>query len=572
MAKGRRPNRLLTDALREIRNTRSRFFSLMILSALAVCFLAGLRATAPDMKISADRYLDGQKLMDLRVVSTLGLTEEDVAALADQPGVALVQGAYSVDAITKIQDKDSVVKVISLTDEVNLPRMVEGRMPGNAQECLVEPRYLQENGLSIGDKITLDTGTGTYEDALRHETYTIVGTADSPLYIGVERGSSTLGTGKVAFYVMLPEEAFDMEAYTDAYLLADGALELPTYSQEYEDLIDSLADALDPMAQERAQLRGDSVREEAQEEIDKAQKELDEGKAEAEQELSDARAELEDGRRELDEGWADYLEGQRELRDQVAEAEQEIADGQVELQDALQELEDGKVELADARTELDDGWQEYHDGYGDYLEGLRQYYEAEEELEEGRQAYEDGLKEYEDGLKEYEDGRASLSSASGKLMDAEEQYQAGKDKFDQLLDQIIQAMAQGGVSLYPDGDALLAALTSQDPAQAGMAQAAVDQVLSGMRGQLLAGMAQADEQIASLNETIAQLEAAIDAMENPPVDPDPEPGGAEGPAGPGPGGPGGGPGGQGGAGEPAEPAAPGQPGGAGQRPAAVQQF
>ena len=357
MAKGRRPNRLLTDAFREIRNTRSRFFSLMILSALAVCFLAGLRATAPDMKISADRYLDGQKLMDLRVVSTLGLTEEDVAALADQPGVALVQGAYSVDAIAKIQDKDSVVKVISLTDEVNLPRMVEGRMPGNAQECLVEPRYLQENGLSIGDKITLDTGTGTYEDALRHETYTIVGTADSPLYIGVERGSSTLGTGKVAFYVMLPEEAFDMEAYTDAYLLADGALELPTYSQEYEDLIDSLADALDPMAQERAQLRGDSVREEAQEEIDKAQKELDEGKAEAEQELSDARAELEDGRRELDEGWADYLEGQRELRDQVAEAEQEIADGQVELQDALQELEDGKIELQDARTELDDGWQ-----------------------------------------------------------------------------------------------------------------------------------------------------------------------------------------------------------------------
>lgn len=523
MAKGRRPNRLLTDALREIRNTRSRFFSLMILSALAVCFLAGLRATAPDMKISADRYLDGQKLMDLRVVSTLGLTEEDVAALADQPGVALVQGAYSVDAIAKIQDKDSVVKVISLTDEVNLPRMVEGRMPGNAQECLVEPRYLQENGLSIGDKITLDTGTGTYEDALRHETYTIVGTADSPLYIGVERGSSTLGTGKVAFYVMLPEEAFDMEAYTDAYLLADGALELPTYSQEYEDLIDSLADALDPMAQERAQLRGDSVREEAQEEIDKAQKELDEGKAEAEQELSDARAELEDGRRELDEGWADYLEGQRELRDQVAEAEQEIADGQVELQDALKELEDGKIELQDARTELDDGWQEYHDGYGDYLEGLRQYYEAEEELEEGRQAYEDGLKEYEDGLKEYEDGRASLSSASGKLMDAEEQYQAGKDKFDLLLDQIVQAMAQGGVSLYPDGDALLAALTSQDPAQAGMAQAAVDQVLSGMRGQLLAGMAQADEQIASLNETIAQLEAAIDAMENPPVDPDPEP-------------------------------------------------
>ena len=141
-------NRLITDALREIRATRSRFLSILVLSALAVCFLAGLRATEPDMKNSADRYLDSLRLMDLRVAATLGLTDEDIALLSEQPGVRLCQGAYTIDAMVKTSEKDSNAKVLSYTEEINCPELLEGRLPQTPEECLAEPRFLQETGLS----------------------------------------------------------------------------------------------------------------------------------------------------------------------------------------------------------------------------------------------------------------------------------------------------------------------------------------------------------------------------------------------------------------------------------------
>ena len=157
----RKPNRLLTDTVREIRHTFTRFLSLLILSALAVCFLAGLRAAAPDMKLSADQYFDQQKLMDLHILSSLGLTEGDIKALAAQPDILAAQGSYSIDAILTLDARDLVVKVISYEEgsEINVPALQKGRLPQAADECLVEPLLLEETGLSIGDTITLDTGT-----------------------------------------------------------------------------------------------------------------------------------------------------------------------------------------------------------------------------------------------------------------------------------------------------------------------------------------------------------------------------------------------------------------------------
>ena len=147
MSRKKAPSRLLTDAVREVRNTRSRFLSLLVLSALAVCFLAGLRATAPDMKETGDLYFDQQRLMDLRVVSTLGLTEEDVELLARQEGVEEAEGAYTIDAAVPLKDQEMIVKVHSFAEEgSNRPRLVEGRLPRKAGECLVEPPVSGEGG------------------------------------------------------------------------------------------------------------------------------------------------------------------------------------------------------------------------------------------------------------------------------------------------------------------------------------------------------------------------------------------------------------------------------------------
>ena len=516
-----RHNRIITDALREIRNTFSRFLSLLVLSALAVCFLAGLRATAPDMKKSADLYFDQQNLMDLHVLSTLGLTDEDAEALAQQPGVAAVERAYTVDAVVHLTDNDYIVKVLSFTEDpgINAPRLVEGRLPQNARECLVEPLLLEETGLQLGDTLTLDTGDGDYADALQTETFTIVGTADSPLYVGTDRGTSSLGTGKVSAFVLLPLSAFSMETYTDFYLLAEGAESLLCYDDAYTDRIDSLTDSLEAFADQRARLRGEEVIGEANEQLAEAEQELADAQAEAEQELSDAWAELADARAELDDGWAEYHDGVRELQDQVTEAEQEISDGQTELDDALVELNDNEQKLTDARAELDDGWQEYYDGRRDYEDGLDEY-------EDGYAQYEDGLEQYEDGLAEYRAGQRRLSSALDQLNSGEAQYSAGKSEFDQFAQQLWTAATQAGLAGgYPSVDALLSAAAGGN-AEAGNVLAAVmagiheqlntqirelEATLSGLNGELekaTLAVAALPGQITALEEQISQAEEA----------------------------------------------------------------
>ena len=506
------PNRLLTDTLREIKNTRSRFISILVLSALAVCFLAGLRVTEPDMKNSVDQYLDAQHLMDLRVASTLGLTEEDIDVLQAQDGVELAQGAYTIDATVKVDDKDSTVKVLSFTEDINVPDLQEGRLPENAGECLVEPRFLQETGLSLGDKITLYTGTGDYKDALKQSEFTIVGSANSPLYIGVERGSSTLGTGKVSYFILLPMESFDMETYTDAYLLFEGASQLMTYSDAYEELVDGYVDQLEPLSEERAQLRGDSIRDEAQEEIDKAKQELADAEVEVAQELADAEAELSDARKELDDGWAEYYDGVDTFNREIADAEREIADGQKELDDAWQELLDGETELKDARKELDDGWVEYYDGLAEYQDGVKEW-------QDGKAEYDDGLKQYLDGLAELEDARKELDDGWDEYKDGLEQYEDGVDElnagkrelrqqeaaFQDGLTQFRNQLASNFGFSYSSNSELLSAMAGSDGA-------AIDAALNGARSELEGGIAKAQDTIHSLEEQLAAVQSNVKSL------------------------------------------------------------
>lgn len=537
MAK-RAPNRLLTDAFREIKNTRSRFISLMVLSALAVCFLAGLRATAPDMKNSADLYLDQQKLMDMRIVSTLGLTEQDAQVLSQHPGVIALERAYTVDAILSLPENDYILKVLSYSPEpgLNAPKLVEGRLPEKANECVVEPLLLEQTGLKIGDTITLNTGTGNFEDALPSPTFTIVGTANSPLYVGVERGSSTLGTGKVSAFLLLPMEAFDLETYTDFYLQVEGAEALLCYSDAYTDLMDEFESGLEPLAEERAQLRGDEIRDEANEKLADAEQELADAEEEANQEIADAQAELDDARKELDDGWAEYYDGVAELNQEVADANQEIADAEQKLADALVELNDGEQELIDGRKELDDGWVEYNDGLADYQEGLAEYYDGLAEFEDGKKKYEEGLEEYYDGVEELEDakkevkdgwrqyysGQAQLSAGAQQLAAGKQQLQEQEKVFNNGLTALRANLLTLNPALsFPDNNTMLAAMA--DPTQGAAIDGALNAARSNLQGgiDLLSGIAtlrqqlgdQSDADLGELNNQKAALESSISDLE-----------------------------------------------------------
>lgn len=466
-------NAMQKDFWREIKHTKSRFFSMMILVALSVAFLSGLKATAPDMKHTGDDYLDSLHLADIQVLSTLGLTDEDIAALRAQDKIEDAEGEYVIDAFASSDSLDAVVKVLSLTDRgISDVLLREGRMPERADECVVEENMLSLMNIAIGDTITLTPGDDL-SDALAQDTYTVVGTVRSPVYLAVERGTSTLGSGTVKAYLYLPREAFTLDYYTAAYVRVSGAAEMTAFYDDYDDYIDDVIDSLEDFSERRASLRHDELVDEATEKLDDAQKELDDAKAEADKELGDAQKELNDARRKLDDGWKEYDDGK-------------------------QELADSRVKLDDAKAELEDGEQEYADGVKKYDQAVRDY--------------EKGQKDYANGVKDYEKGAQQLADGADELEAGKEKLDEGQKQLDALGNTVAGALQNDPNYAGVTGGTIIDELGRGDENTA----AATDAALDKMRAQLEGGIAQAQQGLAKIDagieqcdEVLAQIDAAL---------------------------------------------------------------
>lgn len=463
-------NAMQKDFWREIGHTRSRFFSIMILVALSVAFLSGLKATAPDMKHTGDDYLDSLHLADIQVLSTLGLTDEDIAALRAQDKIEDAEGEYVIDAFASSDSLDAVVKVLSLTDRgISDVLLREGRMPERADECVVEENMLSLMSISIGDTITLTPGDDL-SDALAQDTYTVVGTVRSPVYLAVERGTSTLGSGTVKAYLYLPREAFTLDYYTAAYVRVSGAAEMTAFYDDYDDYIDDVIDSLEDFGDARAILRHDELVDEATKKLDDAQKELDDAKAEADKELGDARKELADARRKLDDGWKEYDDGK-------------------------QELADSRVKLDDAKAELEDGEQEYADGVKKYDQAVRDY--------------EKGQKDYADGVKDYEKGAQQLADGADELEAGKEKLDEGQKQLDALGNTVAGALQNDPNYAGVTGGTIIDELGRGDENTA----AATDAALDKMRAQLEGGIAQAQQGLAKIDAGIEECDKGLAALE-----------------------------------------------------------
>ena len=463
-------NAMQKDFWREIGHTRSRFFSIMILVALSVAFLSGLKATAPDMKHTGDDYLDSLHLADIQVLSTLGLTDEDIAALRAQDKIEDAEGEYVIDAFASSDSLDAVVKVLSLTDRgISDVLLREGRMPERADECVVEENMLSLMSISIGDTITLTPGDDL-SDALAQDTYTVVGTVRSPVYLAVERGTSTLGSGTVKAYLYLPREAFTLDYYTAAYVRVSGAEEMTAFYDDYDDYIDDVIDSLEDFGDARAILRHDELVDEATEKLDDAQKELDDAKAEADKELGDARKELDDARKELDDGWKEY--------------------------------DDGKQELADSRTKLDDAKAELEDGEQEYADGVKKYDQAVRDYEKGQKDYADGVKDYEKGAQQLADGADELEAGKEKLDE-------GQKQLDALGNTVAGALQNDPNYAGVTGGTIIDELGRGDENTA----AATDAALDKMRAQLEGGIAQAQQGLAKIDAGIEECDKGLAALE-----------------------------------------------------------
>ncbi len=318
---------LLKDSLKEIKNTYRRFISILLMAFLGVGFFAGIRATAPDMVDTVDKYFDEKNVYDIKLLSTLGLTEGDITALKQIDGIEEVYGEYSEDILLNFEDTELVTKVLSL-DEVNQVSLTEGRMPENSKECLVEKSFCTQTGKALGDIVTIEE---TENSIIKEKEVVIVGTMNSPLYASRERDTSKLGSGRVSYNMYLPKESFNSEVYTEVYLTLRNAKEYQTDSTEYKEIIEQVKEKLEGIKEERQEARYQEIKTEAEEELNKAKTELEEEKQKAESEIQEKENEITQGQKSLQNAQATLNANQKQAKEQFTLAQTQIQEAKEQL-------------------------------------------------------------------------------------------------------------------------------------------------------------------------------------------------------------------------------------------------
>lgn len=562
------------DFFREIGRNKGRFFSVMFIVMLGAAFFSGIRSTKNDMHVSADSYYDRVNFMDIRVVSTLGLTEDDLEDMRNTEGVAAVTGGYTAEVLNEQSDMEFALKVIAWTEDVNQVTLTDGRLPEKANECLADDIYLQQTGCEIGDQITLESGSSEdLSDTLKEETYTIVGSGILPYYMEMDRGSGTVGDGSLdAFLVVLPEVFEQQDVYTEAYVQAEGAEAENSFDGAYETKVAEVVAGLEEIADGACDRRYETIYQDGMEEIEDAKQEV----ADAEQELADAKAQIDDGEQQITDAKETLADGEKELEDgeselasreqQLAEArelleskeaelnsgksqladgeqqiadaeavlsakEKELADGKAQLEAEAQQLEAGKAEIEEQSESLESGKAQVEEKARELEEAKAQVEEKAQELENGRAQLEAGRAELESGKAELEQNRQTVTAARQELEAKRADYETAKTALQQIeaqlgelqqqltqteeqIRQMEEALADAGLDTSPEYEALLAVKTQLETTIAGL-QTQKETVQAGIT-EFEAGeksVQDGEAQLAAAEQQIAQSEQQLNAAE-----------------------------------------------------------
>lgn len=360
---------LKKDSLRDIKKSLGRFLSITAIIALGVAFFTGIKISPQVMKGTADKYYDDYNLMDIRIVSTLGLTEDDVEEIGRIEGIEEVFETYTMDVLAEYKEKEVVLRIHGLPNSngINNIKLVEGRFPENPQECVIEKGKNDSFIVPIGSTISLQSGKDEdLSDNLKNTEYKVVGMVQTPYYLSFEKGSSNIGNGQVKSFIMIPQENFKLKAYTDIYATVKDVKNLNSYNDEYFQIVDVVTDKLKDLAKEREVIRYEEIIGEAREELEKGKKEYFIEKEDAEKKLADALKDIEEGKEE------------------IAKGEKELVK---EESDFLKTIKEGKEKLAKGESDLIKGEEEYSLGLATFeankklaAEGFKQ---AEEEIKKG---------------------------------------------------------------------------------------------------------------------------------------------------------------------------------------------
>ncbi|MBD5500740.1 MAG: FtsX-like permease family protein [Lachnospiraceae bacterium] len=444
---------MIKTTIREIKGSFGRYMAILAIVMLGVGLFAGLKATTPAMIATESDYLKEQNFFDFRLLSTVGFEEEQVAELSQLPEIADAEGAVSVDALCSFgEGNESVYKFHTVPETINRVVLIAGRMPESADECLLDSASYGEDALGLRITVTDNNEEDTL-DMFQNRTFTAVGIVRSPYYINFERGTTSIGEGKITAFLYVPKEAFDCDYLTEIYLTVKQKYDV--YTDEYEDYIDSLQDEIEEKTQLLAMQRYEELISDAEIELADAQVELDDKKAEAEEELNDAWQKIMDGEQELIDGQQEITDGEQEIADgkkEIAEHQQEIIDGEQELIDGEQEIRDKEQEIADAEEEVS-----YHEW--EIFDNELQLAAAREELEQAKATLQEKAEKLHETEVELLSGEAELNQQKaeleGKLETLNETLaylqqllQAGMD--DGTLIEKIQE-TQGGISQIQEG-------------------------------------------------------------------------------------------------------------------------
>ena len=501
---------------REIRQSFGRYFAILAIIALGVGFFVGLMVVTPAMVRNGGRYLNSHDLYDLRLLSTLGFEKDSVEAFTAREDVKAVEGAVSSDFLAVDESGKSRVLVAQTLLEVqNQVELKAGRLPEAADEIVVDSSLFSKD--DIGKTIQVsDENSEETADLFAYDVYTIVGVADASYYMNYQRGSTTLGTGRVSGFVYMLPDGFDTDYYTEIFVRLDQNDKL--YSDIYKAKIEELKTWAEPIAEQEAQNRYDSLKADAQQKVDDAQKELRDQTADARTDLEEAKQKLTDGQKELADGKEQIADAKKQLqqaKQTLAQKQTELNNGRAQLADGRSQLEAGQAQLDSARAQLNaviaaaqsagsqagaesgvsgstaaspaqlgqqlaqlDAQQAVLDAQRNQLEssaaeltaGEKQLAAAkqelssqEEHLNEQEQKLADAEKELADGQKEYEDGLQTLDE---KTADAKEEIADAQKQIDEIQEPDVYVLGRDtniGYASYENDSTIVAGIAKVLP-------------------------------------------------------------------------------------------------------------
>lgn len=429
-------NTMFKSTLREIKGSFGRWIAILGIVALGVGFFSGLKVCKSAFFETADTYLNKHNFFDYQLISTLGLESEDVETIASLPQVADAQGSYSADVLVEEDHSDTgefAAKFLTISDRINTPSLKAGKLPKNSDECLGDARYFTEDDIGRQINISASNDSDTL-DMLAFDSYTITGIADSPLYLNFERGSSSVGDGTTACFIMIPEDGFSSEIFTEMYVkLAESAY---IFSDEYEDISEEALKPLETAMEQVSERRYNSIIDEARTKLDDAKEELAKGEAElkdAKAKLVSSESDIADGEAEIKKNKANIDDAQIAIDKGFAEYKANLDKYNSEKDNAYKQLEAAynggmlteeqyqasKVMLDDqfsaARSELEAARQKLDDGQAEIVAGLAELEKAKTRLENGRQEIRNGYKELADGEAELKDARIKVADAEKEI-------------------------------------------------------------------------------------------------------------------------------------------------------------